>query len=270
MDSIRSALAQVALGREDGELSLAIDFGTAYSSVSWIKGTTLHINDIHDISDWPCASYGGPATSRVGEVPSEWQYRKGVRKFGYEVHKMLSKPGHEEWYRLANIKMFLDNSEGSLKIRRQNLRIIRTINETRADHEKPISVFDIIYDYLFFLLSHAKKELSKKNVRGNSCYTPGDPIKYVLSIPEKWDAVAKWTMEKALALVTEKLQFGSIRDLFMISESESASTYMLESVNHVWSPVSPLNPIVFEESNSKRSNRSQSPSLRPTPGEVPQ
>ena len=237
-DSVLSALAKINLGKDDGDLSISIDFGTSYSSVSWIKGTSPDIGDIRDIASWASAHSVGPYSS-VPEVPSEWMYRNGMKKYGYEVHHILSRPGHEEWHRLTNIKMLLDSSVGSYKIRRQNLETIEKINETRAGHEK-IAVYDIIVDYLFFLLSHTKTQLSKKNVRGKSYYTPGDRVKFVLSIPEKWDAVAKWTMEKALATVTERLQFGSTADLFMLSESESASTYMLERLRNAWSSVSRL------------------------------
>ncbi|TVY29121.1 hypothetical protein LHYA1_G002489 [Lachnellula hyalina] len=233
VDSVRAAVANLLLGKDDGDLSISIDFGTSYSSVSWIKGTTLDIKDIGDIAGWASAHSVGPYSS-VPEVPSEWMYRNGVKKYGYEVHHILSRPGHEEWHRLTNIKMLLDSSADSYEIRRQNLETIKRINETRADHEK-IGIYDIIVDYLFFLLSRTKAQLSKKNIRGKSHYTPGDPVKFVLSIPEKWDAVAKWTMEKALATVTEILQFGSTADLFMLSESESASTYMLERLRSAWS-----------------------------------
>ena len=238
MESIRTALEQVGLGNEDGDLSVAIDFGTAYSSVSWFKGTTFDINNIREIVDWPYAVYSGPASSRVGEVPSEAMYRNGIKKHGYEVHKILGKPGHEQWHRLTNIKMLLDNSEESLTIRHENLQTIKEINATRKGSQPEISVFSVIHDYLLFLLSHTKTQLLKKNVRGKSIYASGDPIKFTLSIPEKWDEIAKWTMQKALTLVTEELQFGSTKKLFMISESESASTCMLEMLKIVWSAVS--------------------------------
>ena len=234
-ESVRSAFANLALGKDDGDLSISIDFGTSYSSVSWIKGTTLDINDIQDISGWESTHFKR-AYSSTPEVPSEWMYRNGVKKYGYQVHNSLSRPGHEEWHRLTNIKMLLDNSADSYEIRHLNLETIKKINETCAGHEK-ITVFSVIVDYLFFLLNHTKAQLSKKNVRGQSNYTTGDRVKFILSIPEKWDAVAKWTMEKALATVTDRLQFGSTADLFMLSESESASTYMLERLRNAWSSV---------------------------------
>jgi hypothetical protein len=147
-------------------------------------------------------------------------------------------PGHEQWHRLTNIKMLLDNSAESLTIRRGNLQIIKDINATRKGTQPEISVFSIIHDYLLFLLDHSKTQLLKKNIRGKSIYAPGDPINFTLSIPEKWDEVAKWMMQKALTLVTEELQFGSTKRLFMISESESASTCMLGMLKIVWCAVS--------------------------------
>ena len=173
---------------------------------------------------WP--TWGG---GRYGGVLT---YCNGIKKYGYEVHKILGNPDNQQWHRLTNIKILVDNSAESLTIRQGNLQIIKEINTARKGSQPKLSVFGVIHDYLLFLLSHTKTQLLKKNIRGKSIYAPGDPIKFTLSIPEKWDEVAKWTIAKALALITAELQFGSTKNLFMISESESAVSVHVRDVKN--------------------------------------
>jgi molecular chaperone DnaK (HSP70) len=81
---------------------------------------------------------------------------------------------------------------------------------------------DVIADYLARLFMHAKAQLKEEGFISDAT-----PIEHVLTVPAIWTADACRKMQKAMTVAIEQAKFGTVEDLFLVSEPEAAATYVL-------------------------------------------
>jgi hypothetical protein len=257
---------------------VAIDFGTAYSSVAFVvydneqQRKNLDFENIEIVDDYQ--HFTTPYHTRLKEVPTDICYldpdhlRDDVGNDATEEGAMsISSSSDEEYYsgsdaeshqnrpprrvpandpshprvfwgygvqdqidgadvfddakRISRFKLLLDSSERSVAARDRlektctNLRKKGLINDS----------IDIICHYLGQLLAHTRKRLLEEG------YTEDSPVEFVLSVPAVWTSRASRQMHFALKSAVEfsglgkrNLQYGSINNLFIVSEPEAAAT----------------------------------------------
>jgi hypothetical protein len=75
---------------------------------------------------------------------------------------------------------------------------------------------------------HAKIQLRREHGISEAA-----PIEHVLTVPAIWSAEACRKMQKAMATAIKQANFGTVENLFLVSEPEAAATYVLSQYNAV-------------------------------------
>lgn len=97
--------------------------------------------------------------------------------------------------------------------------VVRRLIERKLIRNK----LDVIVHFLTQLLRHVKRELA--DVHNISCPLQ---IKYVLSVPVTWTSTALLAMQNALRIAIDTSGLGTMDDLFLVSEPEAATNYLIQ------------------------------------------
>lgn len=202
---------------------VALDYGTTYTSVSYFKfdpddrPNDVNIPEIQTIQAWPHAC-GGTKASNKAEVPSESWYANGQHYWGFQALKERRKPSFRRDSAVGlgfcpkNVLSGNDEDENS---RLELKNTLATIGKKETD---------IVTDYLMQVLLHTKREL--RDIEG---YNEICDVELVLCVPAAWDATARRDWQEIMGEVSERAQFGSIYNFWMIHEPEAAAAMVLES-----------------------------------------
>lgn len=230
----RQISATLSLPEEDVEIPdgdkprnvkfvIALDYGTTFTSVSYLKfdrlhpPSVLHGEDIKSIRGYPDAPQFHGAEARA-EVPTESWYSSSYF-WGYQVQQQLRIPRgnteHPQNRRIRWSKLLLYNNSITTGPRNQ---LIDTLNRLRKSESS------VIEDYLIKLFEHTKQQLTE-----TECYKEGDEVELVLCVPAAWSPAASRRMQAILEVVIKRSRFGSLNNLFIVSEPEAAAAYVLEA-----------------------------------------
>ncbi|KAF2228583.1 hypothetical protein EV356DRAFT_423252, partial [Viridothelium virens] len=229
---------------------VAIDFGTTYSTVAYVKVepgrdiSDLGCNDIRCIDNYPNAAgeFDPRLNARYENVPTELLYFSSLHSDS-DASESDSAPIENGFER------DLESPTGSLPTRLERRgckrpRRTRKQTWTRQGHQelrdqvsrlqdrKAVRCRDtILTDYLVRLLDHAKTILDE-----NEGLTNDTQIEYVLCVPVSWSQVASQTMHNVMAKAVRTSGLGTllgdaiIADLFIVSEPEAAAQFVLASL----------------------------------------
>lgn len=139
--------------------------------------------------------------------------------WGYGIQAMTRGDlDRREFNRVSRSKLLLDKSGHTAKVRNELGPILRRLKKNRIIEENE----DVIAHYLTVLFMHAKQQLRKESVIQHS-----PRIEHVLCVPAIWTPDACRKMQKAMTIAVERAQFGTIENLFLVSEPEAAAAYVL-------------------------------------------
>jgi molecular chaperone DnaK (HSP70) len=205
---------------------VALDYGTTYTSVSYIKydpgkpPLTLRGQEIKSIRGWANAATLFSDQNSPG-VPSESWYLDGEYLWGYKVRQRLRCQPNERLNSSNSIirfsKLLLDDNDITSDSRLELKKILRKIGKT--EHE-------VIKDYLMEIFKHTKKQLIERENFNTAC-----EVELVLCVPAGWSAEALRRMQEVFGDVIDETQFGSIFNLFILHEPEAAAAYVLEALS---------------------------------------
>jgi hypothetical protein len=99
-------------------------------------------------------------------------------------------------------------------------KIIRKFGTTEAPDSQDVQ--DPITDFLVPVLRHTRRQLIKHEELTDQC-----SISFVLTVPLIWDASSLRILQTAMEAAIRETKFGSVDNLFIISEPEAAATYLL-------------------------------------------
>jgi len=174
-------------------------------------------NDIYD-GPYDTDDYGRPEEELAVRQPSP---APKMRSFvwGYGIQDEINEDmDHSKFNRIARSKLWLDKSEHTEVVRNELDPILRRLKRRKIIKENE----DVIADYLARLFMHAKAQLKEECVISDAT-----PIEHVLTVPAIWTAEACRKMQKAMTAAIEQAKFGTVEDLFLVSEPEAAATYVL-------------------------------------------
>lgn len=202
---------------------VGVDYGTTYSSVSYIKfnaaspPTTLRGEQIKSVCNWPNPSN----LWRNPDVPSESWYLDDEFHWGYNARqeiKGIQNGSLDSRNRIIQFaKLLLDEGKQGEHGPRNELR--RTLTKHRKTEK------DVIKDVIREILKHSKTELERKEE-----LTENSEVELVFCVPAGWKAKALRTMQEILLEVTAEIKFGILSPLFILNEPEAAAAYMLEAL----------------------------------------
>ena len=184
--------------------------------------------DAHEDGGWnnSCVQHGhSDADDEVDDDDSKDFF------WGYGVQRQLEFPdsNRNQNRRVARSKLLLDSSRHTEDVRdelRPTLRRLKNRKLIKNDE-------DVIADYLEHLFRHTKEQLTTYHGFSDSC-----PLEFVLCVPAIWTQKACRTMQTAMETAIRKSEFGSVQngsveDLFIVSEPEAASAYVLAYTNEI-------------------------------------
>ncbi|KAH8700711.1 hypothetical protein BGW36DRAFT_425525 [Talaromyces proteolyticus] len=206
---------------------VALDFGTANTSVSYLKfdpknpPTRLHSSDIKSIRSWPNSpSKTNHTNARSANVPSESWYLNGEYLWGYSVRRRIQKPQPSDT--ITESKNVIKFSKLLLQDGGRSfpwlIELLHRINKT--PHE-------VIKDYLIQIFMHTKNELKKHEDFKDSSAA----VDLVICIPAGWSSKAQIDMQIIMQEVAKEVDFG-YRDFepFIIHEPDAAAAHLLEAL----------------------------------------
>ena len=151
--------------------------------------------------------------------------------WGYGVHKQLKATDlhGDDTSKVARFKLMLDSTEYTENIRKglkQTFRQLKRYNLIKSPS-------DTISDYLARLFLHTKRKLAERHQLSDCC-----SVEFVLCVPAAWKSKACREMQAAMERALRKADFGmvdrgGINNLFLVSEPEAASAYVLEGGDSV-------------------------------------
>lgn len=206
---------------------VALDFGTANTSVSYLKfdpenpPTRLHSSKIKSIKSWPDSkSHAYHTNASAASVPSESWYLNGEYLWGYSVRRKVENPQDPD-----NIIQ----SENIIKLAKLLLQddgaTLPNLVELLSRIDK--SPDEVIGDYLTEVLRHTKSQLKElEGFRESS-----SAVEFVICIPAGWSSRAGIKMQIIMEKVAEELDFG-YRDFepYIINEPDAAAAHLLEAL----------------------------------------
>lgn len=213
--------------RSTGQVTfiVAIDYGTTYSSVSFIKFESenrpknLRGEEIRSIHHWP-NSAGGYNPQDRAEVPSESWYKDDEYFWGYNAvrkRKGFLAARNSVVGRCPYPKLLLIDANEKDQARLDLMNTLATIGKTDMD---------LIKDYILHIIKHTKEQLTELHGYNDTC-----AVELVLCVPAGWSPTARRTLQEIMGQVAEEAQFGSIYDFWMLHEPEAAAAYVLEALS---------------------------------------
>ncbi|KAL4944075.1 hypothetical protein BDV06DRAFT_233909 [Aspergillus oleicola] len=202
---------------------VGLDYGTTFSSVSYIKfdptkpPKTLRGEEINSISDWPHAG----SIWRNPDVPSESWYLDGELFWGYNAREAIKGIQNNDLdYKNRIIqcaKLMLSTSQRDTEGPQDELR--RTLHKANKDHK------DVIRDYIREILLHSKGFLESTEALDEEC-----EVEVVFCTPAGWTAKAIRDMQEIVLDVAQGIKFGKLLPLYILNEPEAAAAYILEAL----------------------------------------
>jgi hypothetical protein len=122
--------------------------------------------------------------------------------------------------RIARSKLLLDNSPHTKRVRDELEPVLQRLKEGKIIKEDE----DVISDFLANLFEHAKTQLKTHHGLTDSDLKS---IEHVLCVPTIWSSEACRKMQTAMDIATQKAEFGTTENLFLVSEPEAAASYVL-------------------------------------------
>ncbi|PQE29190.1 Hsp70 family protein [Rutstroemia sp. NJR-2017a BBW] len=164
---------------------------------------------------------GELGTESMDIDPIENEYVPETMYWGYEVQDKLMDPDLDksQYNCITRSKLVLDVSDQTKQIRqglRPILKTLKTKRYIRSDE-------DVISQYLERLFKHSKNELLKLGWKPRV-----QSVEHVLCVPVIWSANACRKMQRAMEVAIQRSSFGSVQDLFLVSEPEAAAAYVLD------------------------------------------
>lgn len=216
-----SQLAQLSL---DEDLTLSDDAKTYDASDEDIYGLSDVENESQIHIEESAPEVAGD--ERGPTPPAERVSRDFIWGYGVQRH-ISSGMDPKQFDRISRSKLLLDDSDLSKQVRDDLAPVIKRLTRRRIIR-KDLDVIDVITDYLTRLFEHAKQELV--NSYGGSSLPS---IEHVLCVPVAWKPRALRKMQIAMEAAIRQSQFGTIENLFLVSEPEAAAAYVLDNVKNI-------------------------------------
>ncbi|KAL3432223.1 hypothetical protein BDV09DRAFT_134023 [Aspergillus tetrazonus] len=219
----RSTSAQPGILAPRTKFIIGLDYGTTFSSVSYIKfdsarpPPTLLGAQIGSITDWP----GVDSRARnIPEVPSESWYLGDRFYWGYGARQgVVAIEDNNLNYKnriIQYAKLLLPGNQRETRGPREELR--RTLVRARKDETEAIK------DYLRQILKYSKEFLTEREELSEEC-----EVELVFCVPAGWPAEAIRTMQEILLDIAHELNIGTLAAPFVLNEPEAAAAYILEA-----------------------------------------
>jgi hypothetical protein len=188
---------------------------------------TLNLDDEDDELDDSSNGTTRPAGDRESSAESmdidtiQNQYVPETMYWGYEVQDKLMAPDLDktQYNCITRSKLLLDVSDQTKQIRQDLRPILKNLKRRRCIQSDE----DVISQYLEKLFKHSKNELLKLGWDPERQF-----VEHVLCVPVIWSANACRKMQRAMEVAIRKSSFGSVQDLFLVSEPEAAAAYVLD------------------------------------------
>ncbi|PQE31227.1 hypothetical protein CJF32_00001803 [Rutstroemia sp. NJR-2017a WRK4] len=165
---------------------------------------------------------GELGTESMDIDPIENEYVPESMYWGYEVQDKLMDPDLDksQYNCVTRSKLLLDVSDQTKQIRQDLRPILKTLKTKRYIRSDE----DVISQYLERLFKHSKNELLKLGWDPRT-----QSVEHVLCVPVIWSANACRKMQRAMEVAIQRSSFGSVQDLFLVSEPEAAAAYLNEA-----------------------------------------
>ena len=207
----------------DFKFIVAVDYGTTYTSVSYVKldyqaeePYRVELHEIQTIKEWPEA-YGGTKPEIYTEVPSESWYANQKHYWGYDAFYKRVKgvlPGSLITGAGFCPKIVLSRGTDAEKGRQELRDAMMKIGKDETE---------IVTDYLVEVLRHTKSQLVKYAEYNDHC-----DVELVLCVPTAWDAADRRGWQEIMGEAAKRACFGSIYNFWMLHEPEAATAFVLE------------------------------------------
>jgi hypothetical protein len=219
---------------------VAVDYGTTYTSVSYVKfdpnerPEVIGLHDIKPVNDWP-EVHGWLVPAQFSQVPSESWYADGKHFWGFGAFKRRRDarrccaviPGNLIVGSGFCPKILLSESQETDN-RRQDLRnALMAIGKEETD---------IVTDYLVEILCHTKRQLIKFEHYNENC-----DVELVLCVPAAWNATDRRGWQEIMGAAAMRANFGSIENFWMLHEPEAATAFVLEDQSRLSPRVAKFN-----------------------------
>lgn len=170
----------------------------------------------HDHTEEPVGNDG--ASSPSGHHTRDFVWGYGIQ------NEIAPDKDPKQFDRVARSKLVLDGSKHTKQVRDDLEPVIKRLKRRRIIRTN----LDLITDYLTRLFEHAKQELLR-----SYGYSQLPPIEHVLCVPVLWKSQALRKMQIAFEAAIEQSQFGTMENLFLVSEPEAAAAYVLDKTKSV-------------------------------------
>lgn len=169
---------------------------------------------------------GGSVKAREPMEMDEDNDDDGPAYWGYQIQNQLLLPAtdHSKFNRITRFKLLLDTSEKTEEIRDEIKPIVQRLKRLKMIRKDS----DLISDYLRVLFIHAKAYLMEKHGLDSSC-----TIEHVLCVPIVWTSKACRTMQACMETAIRATDFGSLDNLFIVSEPEAAAASVLQDSDNI-------------------------------------
>jgi hypothetical protein len=146
--------------------------------------------------------------------------------WGYQTQALMRSGNVERssFKCLARFKLMLDETEDTKEVRDELRPILNQLKHARIIRKDE----DVITDYLTQLFLHTKKQLTLHHDFSDSC-----AVKHVLCVPNAWTPKACRIMQQAMEIAIRKSELGTLENLFIVSEPEAATTFVLHENNNI-------------------------------------
>jgi hypothetical protein len=193
--------------------------GHCFSKNGHLKSETAESSDSEEDDEIRETTVDGGSLMDLDKSPDSDPSTKVT--WGYGVQSLIRQDVDLRGYkRVLKSKLLLDASNNTQQARNELLPVLKAIKLAKKIKEDD----DVIADFLACLFSHAKEQLAR-----DDSIPVGIPIEHVLSVPVVWSAKACRRMQVAMENAITRTTFGTMQDLFFVSEPEAAAQYIVDT-----------------------------------------
>ncbi|KAI9056206.1 hypothetical protein LZ554_001134 [Drepanopeziza brunnea f. sp. 'monogermtubi'] len=151
-----------------------------------------------------------------------WGYEATHQKYAANIERGTM--GHVQRAKL----MLVDSKHtaGDRKMLRPQLEFLigkRTIRKhSKTDGVNLDDVQDVIADFLVNILSHTRQQLIELEDLSDDC-----PVSFSITVPIIWSPRASRIFQASMQEAIDRTKFGTLAQLFIVSEPEAAATFLL-------------------------------------------
>lgn len=220
----RSTPFSIVEAPKHGSFLVALDFGTALTSVSYFKfdaeqrPSSILTSEVKSIMNWPSSPQH--SQRKAIAVPSESWYLNGEYLWGYQVRK--------------KVKSLTSSSDGAAS--ESIIRFSKLLLSDRGQLSEEVEeILDrmgkdnmsVIKDYLSEIFLHTRNQLEELENFCEQCH-----LELTLCVPSGWRSETMFRLTKIVdEATTETGLRGSSFDFFIIEEPEAAATLALNDDN---------------------------------------